>query len=256
MEKGVSVRLERHKVRGTRRAEASRVIVATLKGEGAFLGSGREGAISLRDIIVKRGEKERIITMAVKELLLQENFDTRGLFRDAFESYRIARELHLPTLPTFRFDERKNILIMTDWSEGGLYCVAEGHENDFPVEGVKPIAEITNIESLLDVLFSAAIRAAKHRCVVASDTYFFRFPKTGGSVPVDVILGDMGGLFTSQSENPEPMILVEENLIDAYEAFMGWFVKFAPDKSTLLRYARLASQKKKEMLESASEDSV
>lgn len=126
----------------------------------------------------------------------------------AYKNYKRCREAGLPVPVTFGLDwKNMHTVYLTDLTMGGRFNV-ESKNNK--IYSQAEIESITNISELAQTIAQISVHAAASRLNPLEDAFFFRFPKDGGSVPLDIIVGDYDNIHSLGDNSQSP-----QNLADA-----------------------------------------
>lgn len=156
-------------------------------GPEAPFGRGTAGAVAQETITVTHGGDQREVTLAAKSFKRKEGPDSLEASTNAYRLLKEAGVKHIPT--TYR--RLGEQVLMTNYNHAGRVAIS-CNQNE-KAAGVR-IDSIENLPQVLEALDADIQVATTNGLFIPSDSYFFLIPKIGERVPLDFVIGDLGGI--------------------------------------------------------------
>ncbi|OGK39310.1 hypothetical protein A3F34_01850 [Candidatus Roizmanbacteria bacterium RIFCSPHIGHO2_12_FULL_44_10] len=163
--------------------------------------AGSEGEKGMVSVAVQRNGRFRPVGMMfIKDLTLSwyNNKSTESTIEDYLEKYRGLKRLGLPVVPTFRFDDQRNLILMTDVTEGGKFRLLNAHCSSEFTREFKPHNFDEVRKQIFDISYRALDLNGSSGVMLGFDAYSILVDSTGIGRPLLLDIGAYSWLFNAQ----------------------------------------------------------
>ncbi|MCL5011137.1 MAG: hypothetical protein M1127_02925 [Patescibacteria group bacterium] len=145
-----------------------------------------------------------------KRSFVVKSFDSLMDAKNALEKLILLREAGLKTYPTYRLDDDKKSILMTNLSKKGQRVISTNTDSkDSQLIYRHQISEIENFDDLLKKMLEHAEMASKKKIFLPNDSYFFSLYKTTNpsAKKMDFFIGDPDSVISKKEWDSEEEIL-------------------------------------------------
>lgn len=153
--------------------------------------------ITKAEVSLTNDPKERTVPVVLKRF----GRLNQGQFKKLSKAYSDLREAGVRVPTTYRFDEERKAIIMTDFNRDGIVALSAGNPSDFVEE--RTLTELPGFETVVADILTESRKAALAGYVIPSDSYFLLVdPK--GNRQTGVVIGDLDTIRRYKVGNTPP----------------------------------------------------
>jgi hypothetical protein len=152
----------------------------------------------------------------------------------AFEHYNLAKKAGLKVFSTYRINEDKKSILMTNGDIGNWVCIGQNERSpSLASKGLEKINKIENYKELTENVYAQAIKATENNLYLHSDCFMFLIKKNNPQF-IDFVIGDLDNLV--EKPKAEKRKLFEDNLMTSFNALNRFLIDNIKEEN--VRYYR------------------